>query len=149
RAGRFRARHRHDRHSGREAPAGLAAHDRRCQGLANRLPAGLSSGPNWPSKKAGTHKKEREDVMPMVLRRLGVALAALGLSSGVALAQSKVTLAVGGGSCLCYLPTMLAHALGEYEKAGVNVEVVDFKGGSESLKAVIGGSADVVSGYFD
>ena len=24
-----------------------------------------------------------------------------------------------------------------------------FKGGSDSLKAVIGGSADVVSGYFD
>jgi NitT/TauT family transport system substrate-binding protein len=44
---------------------------------------------------------------------------------------------------------MLAQALGEYEKAGVNVEIVDFKGGSESLKAVIGGSADVVSGYFD
>ena len=87
--------------------------------------------------------------MPVVLRRLGVALAALVLSSGLALAQSKVTLAVGGGSCLCYLPTMLAHALGEYEKAGVNVEIVDFKGGSESLKAVIGGSADVVSGYFD
>jgi len=87
--------------------------------------------------------------MPVVLRRFGVALAALVLSSGLALAQSKVTLAVGGGSCLCYLPTMLAHALGEYEKAGVNVEIVDFKGGSESLKAVIGGSADVVSGYFD
>jgi NitT/TauT family transport system substrate-binding protein len=87
--------------------------------------------------------------MPVVLRRLGVALATLVLSSGLALAQSKVTLAVGGGSCLCYLPTMLAHALGEYEKAGVNVEIVDFKGGSESLKAVIGGSADVVSGYFD
>jgi len=31
----------------------------------------------------------------------------------------------------------------------VNVDLVDFKGGSESLKAVIGGSADVVSGYFD
>ena len=44
---------------------------------------------------------------------------------------------------------MLAKQLGEYEKAGVDVEVVDFKGGSESLKAVIGGSADVVSGYFD
>ena len=87
--------------------------------------------------------------MPVVFRRLGVALAALVLSSGLALAQSKVTLAVGGGSCLCYLPTMLAQALGEYEKAGVNVEIVDFKGGSESLKAVIGGSADVVSGYFD
>jgi sulfonate transport system substrate-binding protein len=84
-----------------------------------------------------------------IFKRLAVTAAALFLSSGLALAQSKVTLAVGGGSCLCYLPTMLAKALGEYEKAGVNVEVIDFKGGSESLKAVIGGSADVVSGYFD
>ena len=87
--------------------------------------------------------------MPAMFRRLAAIFAALMLSSGLALAQSKVTLAVGGGSCLCYLPTMLAQALGEYEKAGVNVEIVDFKGGSESLKAVIGGSADVVSGYFD
>lgn len=87
--------------------------------------------------------------MSVMFRRLAATLAALVLSSGFALAQSKITLAVGGGSCLCYLPTMLAQALGEYEKAGVNVDVVDFKGGSESLKAVIGGSADVVSGYFD
>src|SRR4029079_2035355 len=115
-------------------------------GPSHRLPAGLSSGPNWPSKKAS---HTREVFMPVVLRRLGVALAALVLSSGLALAQSKVTLAIGGASCLCYLPTMLAHALGEYEKAGVQVEIVDFKGGSESLKAVIGGSADGVSGYFD
>ena len=87
--------------------------------------------------------------MPAHLRRLGFALAALVLSSGFALAQTKITLAVGGGSCLCYLPTILAKQLGEFEKAGLAVEVVDFKGGSESLKAVIGGSADVVSGYFD
>jgi NitT/TauT family transport system substrate-binding protein len=84
-----------------------------------------------------------------LIGRLAAAAFALVMSSGLALAQSKVTLAVGGGACLCYLPTMLAKQLGEYEKAGVNVEVVDFKGGSESLKAVIGGSADVVSGYFD
>jgi NitT/TauT family transport system substrate-binding protein len=84
-----------------------------------------------------------------IFRRLAATAAALVLSSGIAFAQSKVTLAVGGGSCLCYLPTMLAKQLGEYEKAGVNVEIIDFKGGSESLKAVIGGSADVVSGYFD
>src|SRR3974390_2941966 len=86
--------------------------------------------------------------MPAIIRRLGLTFAAVMLSCGLALAQSKVTLAVGGGSCLCYLPTMLAKQLGEYEKAGVAVDVVDFKGGSESLKAVIGGSADVVSGYF-
>jgi len=87
--------------------------------------------------------------MPALFRRLATTLAALVLSSGLALAQSKVTIAVGGGGCLCYLPTILANQLGEFEKAGITVEVVDFKGGSESLKAVIGGSADVVSGYFD
>ncbi|MGA7974623.1 MAG: ABC transporter substrate-binding protein [Pseudolabrys sp.] len=85
-----------------------------------------------------------------LLRRLGVSLAALVLSTGFAFAQMpKVTLAIGGASCLCYLPTMLAHQLGMYKKAGVNVEVVQFKGGSTALKAVLGGSADVVSGYFD
>jgi NitT/TauT family transport system substrate-binding protein len=76
-------------------------------------------------------------------------LSALALMSGAALAQSKVTIAVGGANCLCYLPTVLAEQLGEYKKAGVEVELVDFKGGSQSLQAVMGGSADVVSGYFD
>jgi NitT/TauT family transport system substrate-binding protein len=84
-----------------------------------------------------------------LFRRVAAAAVALALSSGLAMAQSKITLAVGGGACLCYLPTMLAKQLGEYQKAGLDVDVVDFKGGSESLKAVIGGSADVVSGYFD
>ncbi len=87
--------------------------------------------------------------MMKFIRRSALAVAALALSSGLALAQSKVTIAVGGASCLCYLPTMLAESLGEYKKAGVDVELVDFKGGSQSLTAVIGGSADVVSGYFD
>ena len=87
--------------------------------------------------------------MPAMFRRLAAMLVALVLTSGLAFAQSKVTIAVGGGGCLCYLPTILAKQLGEFEKAGISVEVVDFKGGSESLKAVIGGSADVVSGYFD
>jgi NitT/TauT family transport system substrate-binding protein len=86
--------------------------------------------------------------MSQIIRRLAIAAAAFALSSGLALAD-KVTLAVGGPSCLCYLPTMLAKQLGEFEKAGVEVEVIEFKGGSEALKAVIGGSADVVSGYFD
>ncbi len=85
----------------------------------------------------------------MFLRRLISALAALMLMTGFAVAQSKVTIAIGGASCLCYLPTVLAKQLGEYEKAGVTVDMVDFKGGSQALTAVLGGSADVVSGYFD
>lgn len=87
--------------------------------------------------------------MNKLLGRLAGALLALAMTSGLAAAQSKVTIAVGGGACLCYLPTVLARQLGEYEKAGLAVELVDLKGGSDALKAVLGGSADVVSGYFD
>ena len=87
--------------------------------------------------------------MTRLFRRLGISLAALLLTSGLALAQQKVTIAIGGAACLCYLPTVLAKHLGEYEKAGVQVDMVDFKGGSQALTAVLGGSADVVSGYFD
>ena len=87
--------------------------------------------------------------MKNTIARLAVALLALTLTTALAEAQSKVTIAVGGGACLCYLPTVLAKQLGEYEKAGVNVDLVDLKGGSDALKAVLGGSADVVSGYFD
>jgi NitT/TauT family transport system substrate-binding protein len=90
-----------------------------------------------------------EEAMNKLFGRLAGALLALTMTSGLAAAQSKVTVAVGGGACLCYLPTVLARQLGEYEKAGLAVELVDLKGGSDALKAVLGGSADVVSGYFD
>ena len=93
--------------------------------------------------------------MKTIVQKLAAAALALAVISAPALvptsawAQSKVTIAVGGGACLCYLPTVLAKQLGEYEKAGLAVELVDLKGGSDALKAVLGGSADVVSGYFD
>src|SRR5437763_310147 len=83
----------------------------------------------------------------MLMRRLVLGLSALMLMSGLAFA--KVTIAVGGAGCLCYLPTVLAQQLGEYQKAGLEVELINFKGGSQALTAVIGGSADVVSGYYD
>jgi NitT/TauT family transport system substrate-binding protein len=90
-----------------------------------------------------------EETMKTMFGRLAGALVALALGSGGAAAQSKITVAVGGGSCLCYLPTVLAKQLGEFDKAGLSVDLVDLKGGSDALKAVLGGSADVVSGYFD
>src|SRR3979411_2625590 len=90
-----------------------------------------------------------EDTMRTIFGRLAATLLALMLMSDIAAAQSKITIAVGGGACLCYLPTVLAKQLGEYDKAGLAVELVDLKGGSDALKAVLGGSADVVSGYFD
>jgi len=80
---------------------------------------------------------------------LAATLLALVLTTPLAMAESKITVAVGGGACLCYLPTILAKQLGEFEQAGLDVDLVDLKGGSDALKAVLGGSADVVSGYFD
>ena len=82
-----------------------------------------------------------------LLSRVGVSLAVLALASSAAAA--KITIAIGGAGCLCYLPTVLAEQLGEYRKAGVEIELVNFKGGSQALTAVIGGSADVGSGYYD
>ncbi|MGA7805702.1 ABC transporter substrate-binding protein [Bradyrhizobium sp.] len=88
--------------------------------------------------------------MTKMFGRLAGALFALVLMPGLAAAaSSRITVAVGGGACLCYLPTVLAKELGEFDKAGVSVELVDLKGGSDALRAVLGGSADVVSGYFD
>jgi NitT/TauT family transport system substrate-binding protein len=88
--------------------------------------------------------------MKRIVQTAIAALGALALGLGAAAAQKpSVKIAVGGAGCLCYLPTVLAKQLGEYDKAGVDVELIDFKGGSQALQAVIGGSADVVSGYYD
>jgi NitT/TauT family transport system substrate-binding protein len=87
--------------------------------------------------------------MKTIFGRLAAVLLSLALMSNVAAAQTRITIAVGGGACLCYLPTVLAKQLGEFDKAGLSVDLVDLKGGSDALKAVLGGSADVVSGYFD
>jgi NitT/TauT family transport system substrate-binding protein len=88
--------------------------------------------------------------MKRIVQTAIAALGALALGIGAAAAQKpSVKIAVGGAGCLCYLPTVLAKQLGEYDKAGVDVELIDFKGGSQALQAVIGGSADVVSGYYD
>jgi NitT/TauT family transport system substrate-binding protein len=94
-------------------------------------------------------KSLTEEIMTLSFKKLVLAMLGLAMISTSASAQSKVTIAVGGGACLCYLPTVLARQLGEYEKAGLSVELIDLKGGSDALKAVLGGSADVVSGYFD
>src|SRR5947209_7418908 len=107
-------------------------------------PVGLES----QRKEEGGMSKQRANRTSRVL----AALSALVLWCGPAIAkdgQLRVTIAVGGTACLCYLPTVLAQQLGEYEKAGLEVAFINFKGGSQALTAVLGGSADVVSGYYD
>lgn len=63
--------------------------------------------------------------------------------------KRDVTIAVGGKNLYYYLPMALADWMGFYKEEGLDVRVVDFQGGSKSLQAVVGGSADVVSGAFE
>ena len=78
-------------------------------------------------------------------------LAVLCSCGGPTVIQSgpKVKIAVGGQAQLVYLPTTLAAQLGYYQAEGLEVELFDFPGGSKALEALMGGSVDVVSGFFD
>ena len=62
---------------------------------------------------------------------------------------ARVRIAVGGLNQLIYLPTTLARELGFYREEGLDVELQDHAGGSKALQAMVGGSADVVSGFYD
>jgi NitT/TauT family transport system substrate-binding protein len=63
--------------------------------------------------------------------------------------KREVTIAVGGKAALYYLPLTLAERLGYFKDEGLDVNILDFAGGSKSLQAMMGGSADVVAGGFD
>ena len=66
-----------------------------------------------------------------------------------AVEKPKLTIAVGGKNLLYYLPLTIAESLGYFKSEGLDVTIVDFAGGSQALRAVVGGSADVVSGAFE
>lgn len=65
------------------------------------------------------------------------------------LEKPKLTIAVGGKNLLYYLPLTIAESLGYFKAEGLDVTIADFAGGSQALRAVVGGSADVVSGAFE
>ena len=80
----------------------------------------------------------------------GIAAAALPLwASAQTLEKPKLTLAVGGKNLFYYLPLTIAEQLGYFKAEGLDVTIVDFAGGAKALQAVVGGSADVVSGAFE
>ncbi len=66
-----------------------------------------------------------------------------------AIEKPKVTIAVGGKNLFYYLPLTIAEQLGYFKDEGLDVTIADFAGGSRALAAVVGGSADVVSGAFE
>lgn len=82
----------------------------------------------------------------------GLAAGVLGAPALVraqALEKPKATIAVGGKNLLYYLPLTVAEQKGFFKDEGLDLTIVDFAGGSKALAAVVGGSADVVSGAFE
>ena len=84
--------------------------------------------------------------------RFTALLTALLVAAGAQAQQIEkrdVHIAVGGKSALYYLPLVLTERLNYFKDEGLNVRISDFAGGTRSLEAVVGGSADVVSGAYE
>jgi NitT/TauT family transport system substrate-binding protein len=90
----------------------------------------------------------------MKLAKAIVVTAALALSlTAAAQAQTvekkHVTLAVGGKTALYYLPLTICERLGYFKEQGLEITINDFRGGAQSLQALVGGSVDVVTGAYE
>lgn len=65
-------------------------------------------------------------------------------------AAEKVTVGIGGVALMVYLPTALAKAKGFFEEEGLDVEILDIKGGgAQAASALIGGSVDFSANAID
>ena len=60
-----------------------------------------------------------------------------------------IRMAVGGQNQFIYLPLTLADRLGYFKDERVSVTVSDVRGGSEALAALLGGSVDMVTGFYE
>jgi len=74
---------------------------------------------------------------------------ALATGTHAQLEKKDVHIAVGGKNAFYYLPLTIAEQLGYFKDEGLEVKVSDFAGGSAALRAVVGGSAEVVSGAYE
>jgi len=80
---------------------------------------------------------------------LALALALGAPTHGQAVEKKQITLAVGGKSALYYLPLTICERLGYFKEQGLDVTINDFRGGAQSLQALVGGSVDVVTGAYE
>ena len=76
-------------------------------------------------------------------------IAAPALRAQVKLEKARLAMAVGGKSAFYYLPLTIAEQLGFFKAEGLDLEISDFPGGARALQALVGGSADIVSGAYE
>ncbi len=85
------------------------------------------------------------------MRATLIVMAAMALLStgSAASAQQQVTVGIGGKTIISYLPVTIAELKGYFKDAGVTVELNEFRGGSRSVEALVGGSIDIMVGSFE
>jgi NitT/TauT family transport system substrate-binding protein len=84
-----------------------------------------------------------------VIAGLALAVSLSGTAHGQAVEKKQLTLAVGGKTALYYLPLTICERLGYFKEQGLEVTINDFRGGAQSLQALVGGSVDVVTGAYE
>ncbi|MDR7481090.1 MAG: ABC transporter substrate-binding protein [Armatimonadota bacterium] len=72
-----------------------------------------------------------------------------GLAQAARPEKPRFVMAIGGKEALVYLPLTVAERLGYFKDAGLDPDLQNFAGGGQALRALIGGSADAVSGFYD
>lgn len=101
---------------------------------------------------ASERKGSRGTVMRSVWTLVAVVLAvaaAPGLGQSQTPERPRFVMAIGGAEALVYLPLAVAMRLGYFKEAGLDPDFQNFAGGGLALRALVGGSADVVSGFYD
>src|SRR3954471_1504302 len=89
--------------------------------------------------------------MTLCSHRHLIAVALLFLASACAREKDPavIQMAVGGQTQFIYLPLTLADQLGYFKDEGLSVNISDLRGGSEALAAMMGGSVDMVTGFYE
>src|SRR3954468_21801292 len=88
--------------------------------------------------------------MKSMFRIVAALVAAAALAAAAqAPEKKKLTIAVGGKTLFYYLPLTVAERKGFFKDEGLEVEIPDFPGGARALQALVGGSADLVSGAYE
>jgi NitT/TauT family transport system substrate-binding protein len=85
----------------------------------------------------------------LIFATCALAFALASAAHAQAIEKKTITLGVGGKTALYYLPLTICERLGYFQEQGLDVVINDFRGGAQSLQALVGGSVDVVTGAYE
>jgi len=79
---------------------------------------------------------------------IGTTLAASAMLGAPAIAQSRKKVTMAGINILCYSPMFVAQDLGYFADEGLDVNILETQGGSQTTSAMLSGDAKVITSNF-